>query len=200
MILVTAMTGTNAVDSTAEMQAYYAAEAGVAQTLRILKGNEPSNPSGTAASFRNIVSDRTKWQALSGNKVNVDASSAFTVASIVDPDDLYDGFIRDGNQYYNPLRLRVQVIGYGPKNSMKRMEFIVNRFTAKLAVNSTITLPNASGNPINFNIGDSNVTAYSGLTHREIQPRRLPPSVSPALILPMPRTLLMAVNPTEPGV
>jgi len=162
LILVTAMTGTNAVDATAEMQAYYAAEAGLAQTLKVLKGNEWSNPIGTAASFRNIVSDRTKWQALSGNKINVDASSTFAVTAIDDPDDL-DGSIRAGNALYKPSRLRVRVSGYGPKNSLKRMEFIVNRFTTNFAVNSTITLPNGTGNPINFNIGDSNVTAYSGL-------------------------------------
>ena len=162
LILVTAVTGTNAVDATAEMQAYYAAEAGIARTLKVLKGNEPSNPTGTQASFRNVVDDRSKWAVLSGNKINVDNSATFAVMSIVDPDDV-DGSIRAANQYYKPSRLKIQVAGYGPKNSTKRMEFVVNRYTTNFAVNSTITLPNGSGNQINFNIGDSNVTAYSGL-------------------------------------
>jgi hypothetical protein len=130
--------------------------------MKVLKGNEPSNPTGTQASFRNVVSDPTKWQVLSGNKIQVNSSAQFAVTSIVDPDDV-DGSIRAGNQYYKPSRLKIQVSGFGPKNSTKRMEFLVNRFTTNFAVNSTITLPNDSGSPINFNIGDSNVTAYSGL-------------------------------------
>jgi hypothetical protein len=162
LILITAVTGTNAVDATAEMQAYYAAEAGIARTMKVLKGNEPSNPTGTPASFRNVVEDRSRWTVLSGNKIQVDATATFEVTSIVDPDDV-DGSLRAANQYYKPYRLKIQVSGYGTKNSTKRMEFIVNRLTTNFAVNSTITIPNASGSPINFNIGDSNVTAYSGL-------------------------------------
>ena len=161
LILVTAVTGSNAVDQTAEMQAYYAAEAGVARTLNVMRGNEASNPAGTTASFRNIVSDRTKWTVLSGTPVTVSGSNSFTVDSITDPDDV-DGAIRTGNAYYQPSRLKVQISGYGPKSSEKQMEFVINRLTTNFAVNATITLPNTSGNPINFNIGDSNVTNYSG--------------------------------------
>jgi len=39
LILTTTMTGITARDSTAEMQAYYAAESGVARTLEVLRGN-----------------------------------------------------------------------------------------------------------------------------------------------------------------
>src|ERR1044072_730813 len=87
LILVTAVTGANAVDQTAEMQAYYSAEAGVARTLNVLRGNETSNPAGTTASFRNIVSDRTRWTVLAGNQVTISGSNAFSVDSITDPDD-----------------------------------------------------------------------------------------------------------------
>src|SRR5690349_15217907 len=162
LLLVTSITGTNAADSTAEVQAYYAAEAGVAQTLKVMRGNEASNPAGTTASFRNIVTDRTKWSTLSGNRVTVSGSNAFSVDSITDPDDV-DGSVRTANAAYKPSRLKVQVTGYGPKSSKKKMEFVINRLTTNFAVNSTITLPNTSGNAINFNIGNSNVTSYSGV-------------------------------------
>lgn len=164
LILVTATTGTNAIDSTAELQAYYAAEAGVARTLNVLRGNSASNPAGTAASFRNVVSSPTLWTSTSGSVVNVaaDGSSTFRVTSIVDPDDL-DGSIRAANPLYKPTRLRIQVSGFGPKNARKKMEVVVNRFTTNYAVTSTVTLPNQSGTPINFNLGGSNVTAYSGV-------------------------------------
>ena len=47
LILVTTMAGITARDSTAEMQAYYAAEAGIARNLEVLRGNLDSNPTGT---------------------------------------------------------------------------------------------------------------------------------------------------------
>ena len=61
LILTATMTGTTARDSTAEMQAYYAAEAGVARTLEVLRGNVQSNPAGTRASFRNILCTPNLW-------------------------------------------------------------------------------------------------------------------------------------------
>jgi hypothetical protein len=165
LILTTALTGTTAVASTSEIQAYYAAEAGVARSLNVLRGNENSNPAGTRASFLNVVSTPGNWTTTSGNSVNVaaDGSSSFRVTSILDPDD-QDGSLRNAvGSTYKPTRLRVRVAGFGPNGAQKNMEFVVNRFTINYPVNSTITLPNQSGNPMNFNLGGSNVTAYSGV-------------------------------------
>src|SRR5688572_33475647 len=61
LILTATMTGTTARDSTAEMQAYYAAEAGVARTLEVLRGNAKSNPVGTKATFKNVLCTPTLW-------------------------------------------------------------------------------------------------------------------------------------------
>src|ERR1044072_76725 len=85
--LTSTMTGIPAPDSTAEMQAYYAAEAGIARTLEVVRGNVSSNPAGTRASFKNIVCTRTLWTATSGASVNVaaDGSTSFRVTSVVDP-------------------------------------------------------------------------------------------------------------------
>ena len=79
LILTTTMTGITAGDSIAEGQAYYAAEAGVARTLEVLKGNVQSNPSGTRASFKNVVCTKTLWPATSGNVVAIspDGSTKF---------------------------------------------------------------------------------------------------------------------------
>ena len=164
LILTSAMTGTNAVDSTAELQAYYAAEAGVAQTINVLRGNVPSNPAGTTATFRNLVSTPSLWTPISGATVNVTAngSSSFRVTSVSDPDD-QNGSIRNNDPLYKPSRLRIQIAGFGPRHSRKNMEVIVNRYTANYAVTATITIPNTSGTPINFALGSSNPTSYSGL-------------------------------------
>ncbi len=55
LLLTTASTGVNTFDASAELQAYYAAEAGVQETLNVLRGHvlpNPlfvANPAGTVA-------------------------------------------------------------------------------------------------------------------------------------------------------
>jgi hypothetical protein len=63
---------------------------------------------------------------------------------------------------YKPTRLRIQVTGVGRNNALKNMEMVVNRYTLSYPVNATVTMPNGSGNPINFDLGGSNVTSASG--------------------------------------
>ena len=95
LILTTTMAGITARDSTAEMQAYYAAEAGIARTLEVLRGNLDSNPTGTRASFHNVLCTPSLWTSTAGAAVNVatDGSSKFQTISIFDPD----------NKVYSPL-------------------------------------------------------------------------------------------------
>lgn len=167
LILTSTMTGITARDSTAEMQAYYAAEAGVAKTLEILRGNVESNPSGTKASFRNVVCSPNLWTTTAGGYVNVtaDGGTRFQVTSIIDPDNQNSAamcaIVPQAN--YRPERLRIRVTGLGPRDSRKNMEVVVNRYTLEYDVKATVTLPNGSGTPISFNLGGSNVTSTSGV-------------------------------------
>src|SRR4051794_1760205 len=89
LILTSTMTGITARDSTAEMQAYYGAEAGIAKTLEVLRGNVDSSPSGTKASFHNVLCSPALWTTTAGGAASVaaDGSSRFQVTSIFDPDD-----------------------------------------------------------------------------------------------------------------
>ena len=167
LILTSTMTGITARDSTAEMQAYYAAEAGVARVLEVLRGNVQSSPSGTRASFRNVVCSPTLWTTTAGGNVNVsaDGSSRFQVTSILDPDNQDSvamcAIVPATN--YKPERLRIRITGLGPRDSRKNMEVVVNRYTLEYDVQATVTMPNGSGTPISFNLGGSNVTSTSGL-------------------------------------
>jgi len=170
LILTSTMTGITARDSTAEMQAYYAAEAGIAKTLEVLRGNVESSPSGTRASFRNVVCSPALWTTTAtttGGYVNVtsDGSTKFQVTSILDPDnqDSATACASVPATNYKPERLRIRVTGVGPRGSRKNMEVVVNRYTLEYDVKATVTLPNGSGNPINFNLGGSNVTSTSGV-------------------------------------
>ena len=163
LILTTTMTGITARDSTAEMQAYYAAEAGLARTLEVIRGNVESNPAGTRATFHNVVCTPALWTATSGNAVNVaaDGSTRFQVMLIMDPDN-QDSVTMCADASYRPDRLAIRVLGLGPNTSRKTMEMVVNRYTIQYAVNATVTLPNGSADQIGFNLGGSNVTSTSG--------------------------------------
>ena len=174
LILTATMTGLTARDSTAEMQAYYAAEAGIARTLEVLRGNVASNPAGTRASFRNVVCTPKLWATMSGAVVNVaaDGSSRFQLTSIQDPDNQVTAILDPANPgtppicadaTYKPDRLRIRVAGRGPRNSRKNMEIVVNRYTLEYPVPSTLTMQNESGDPITFAPGGSNVTTISGV-------------------------------------
>ena len=168
LILTATMTSITARDSTAEMQAYYAAEAGVARTLEVLRGNLESDPAGTKATFRNVVCNRELWDTINGDliDVTVDQSAKFRVMSIMDPDNQNSDAMcnpPDPDFVYRPSRLRIQVLGMGPGNSQKNMEIIVNRYTLDYPVNAVITAQNESGTPMAFALGDSNPTTLSGV-------------------------------------
>src|SRR4026207_359016 len=127
LILTSTMTGITARDSTAEMQAYYAAEAGVAKTLEVLRGNVESSPSGTRASFRNVVCSPALWAttATSTNngyiKVTSDGSPRFKIPSILDLDQQNSASWCTDPAFanYKPERLRIRVTGFGPRDSRK---------------------------------------------------------------------------------
>ena len=174
LILTTTMTGITARDSTAEMQAYYAAEAGIARSLEVLRGNVQASDTTTRATFRNVLCSRSLWPTLNNTAVNVsaDATTRFQVVTIIDPDHTESTDPTSTDQVnncvtaaYKPDRLRVRVIGLGPNNSRKNMEIVINRYTLQYDVNAVVTLPNESGTPISFALGGSNVTSTSGVDH-----------------------------------
>lgn len=172
LVLTSTMTGITARDSTAEMQAYYAAESGISKVLEVLRGNVNSNPAGTKASFHNVVCSPALWTTTAGAAANVttDGSSRFQVTSIFDPENQVSWALAPNENTatkcalatYKPLRLRVRVSGFGPRDSKKNMEVVIDRYTLEYDVNATVTLPNGSGTPIGFNLGGSNVTTTTG--------------------------------------
>src|SRR6266498_4471175 len=110
LILTTSMSGTNAISASDEMQAYYAAEAGLQAGLNVLRGNVAPHPNdGTLMNFKNAVSAVTannpttgptlsKWLVYdyptwTPNRVSLSPPPysdvngiAYSIASINDPD------------------------------------------------------------------------------------------------------------------
>jgi hypothetical protein len=168
------MTGITARDSTAEMQAYYAAEAGIARSLEVLRGNVQATDTTTRATFRNVLCSKSLWPTMNNTSVNVsaDATTRFQVVTVIDPDHTDSTNPLSTDQVnncvtaaYKPDRLRVRVLGLGPNNSRKNMEIVIHRYTVQYDVNAVVTLPNESGTPIAFALGGSNVTSTSGVDY-----------------------------------
>lgn len=187
LILTTGMSATTAIDSTAEMQAYYGAEAGLQEALNILRGNITPHdvPIGTKITFRNAVTNSTS------NASNDPAGAPplrlsawlqydYTPAGIayadrvkVNPTDgtyspltgiafSLEVLDPDNTPVANgdPTRLIIRSTGYGPKGAQKRFEMVVNRDQINFAPPASITL--VGGAPMVLNMGTSNASGYTG--------------------------------------
>ena len=168
LILTTNIAQGLAIDSTAELQAYYSAEAGVNATLNILRGNVPSNPEGTRATFRNVADNPTltNWVTYGASgatvygvsvvEVSASPGMGFTV-DVTDPDATEAG--------KQPKRLLIHATGYGPRGSKKQMEVMVSRYIFDFSPNSVVLMIGADdgATPIApFAIGESEAKEYSG--------------------------------------
>ena len=173
LLLTANAVNTTAIDSTAEIQAYYAAEGGLNMALNVLRGNSAS---ATAPTFRNVVDSGKMDQWFdykdTGTKELVMVSDSPGLAyeiAVSDPDNTLAP-----NQ---PRRLLLNVTGYGPKGSRKQMEMLVDRHTFDYSPLATIMMRGASDNkstmPSLF-IGESNSKTYSGFDN--VNPTRSIPA------------------------
>jgi hypothetical protein len=172
LIMTTNLAAGLAIDSTSELQAYYAAEAGVNASLNVLRGNIASNPAGTRATFLNAAnSNLGNWlnynSAIDGVNV-VQVSAAPQMGYTVNVTDLDPDVTKPGEQ---PGRLKVQVNGYGPNGSRKQMELVVSRFLFDFTPIATILMRgNDDGaSPMStFEIGESSSKEYSGYNNADL--------------------------------
>ena len=183
LVLVTSLSNRTAIDATAERQAYYSAEAGVQDTLNILRGNvnpQPGMPAGSQITFlaaktaasSNLPGDNSTTARLSGwlnysyvgangdNRVPLTGNYsplnglAYSV-QILDPDANGAGV--------EPSRLLIRVRGFGPKGAEKRMEAIIRRTTFDYTAPAMLMMRGADDcTAMTFDIGDSNAKDYSG--------------------------------------
>lgn len=192
LLLVSSMAMRTAVDSTAEMQAYYAAEAGMQSTLNVLRGNVTPNaslPEGTQIDFRGAVtpsisnapSDTSTAPRLSG-WLNYDYTP--TGDTIPDRITLSSGYTPTTGLAYSvavsdpdntpiasgePKRLLLRVVGYGPKGAIKKMELLIKRTNFDYSPPAMLMMRGADDcsamtftSDMTFTIGNSNAKDYSG--------------------------------------
>ncbi len=189
LLLTTSLASRTAIDSTSEMQAYYSAEAGLQRTLAVLRGQ--IGPAGAMAAgsridFRkavtpaasNLPSDTTNLARLSGwlnysytpagasNPDRVTLTTSYAPATgmafslvVSDPDSTPN---IDGE----PIRLLIQITGFGPKGAVKQMELVVNRSNIDFSPPATILIRSSDdGTPVDFTLGNSAAKEYSGHDH-----------------------------------
>jgi hypothetical protein len=189
VILTTGMSATTSVESSAEMQAYYGAEAGLEASLNVLRGNVAPRaglPLGTRIGFRNAVQlDRSNlptdtsavarlsgWLPYdaSGRVVPAGTNFAYNV-TVVDPDD-WDGAKMAADANYSPTRLLVRANGFGPRNATKRMEMAVTRVILNFKTVAALAMRSADDNvsTMTFTLGSSNAKVYSGHDYSGTQP------------------------------
>lgn len=186
LILTTSTSTTTSIDATAEMQAYYGAEAGLQQALNVLRGNvDPHDiAAGTKITFRNAMTpDKTNASTdppgaplrLSGwlQYNYTSAGSAFPDRVKVSPTDgtyspltgiAFRVLVSDPDATDpgsgDPPRLVIKSIGYGPKGSMKQLEMVVHRNYFSFTPPAPLTV--AGGTSMTFNMGNSNASGYTG--------------------------------------
>jgi hypothetical protein len=177
LLLTTAMSSNNAYDSTAEMQAYYAAESGMQTALIVLRNVTPkvsladavtpskSNTAGDAATAAGIAR-LSKWLPYGSTAVNSRATvgnSAYTVL-ITDPDN---------TSPVKPTRLVIKVTGYGPRGAVKVLTSIVAAGVFSFKAPATIAIRGADDGTVLrpcsdsqgqgcLGLGDSNKKVYTG--------------------------------------
>jgi hypothetical protein len=189
LILVSTISLRTAVDSTAEMQAYYGAEGGLQATLNVLRGNvAPVNgmPADSKINFRKAVtlsasnypSDSSTSAHLSGwlnynyTPPGSDVADRVSLTPSYSPQNgiAFSVVVTDPDntpeENGEPTRLRLQVTGYGPKGAIKKLELAVKRTNFDYDPVATIMMRSSEdGTPQTFTSGDSAAKDYSGHDH-----------------------------------
>lgn len=172
-LLATAgMTASNAVDATAETQAYYAADAGIQAALTIIRRNR-AGKTGLAANFHNFAcgtaatcvndgDNLSEWLTYTNGRVTLSANGDFSyVVKVSDP-----GLTPAANvlNTYTPRFLTIEAAGYGPRGAAKKMKLLVDRNYFDFTPKSTLLMRGAAdcSNMPTFEIGQSNAKEYNG--------------------------------------
>jgi hypothetical protein len=180
LLLTTGISATNAVDATAEAQAYYAAEAGLHSALSVLRGNVPARdgmnlPAGLKmkANFRaalvrstsndpNDTAERARLSAWlpynatsAAGRVSLDPGNANSKLSfdITVSDKSANPKDPSTDPDYAPDRLLITSTGYGPKGAVKKMEILLTAGAFDFDPPGAVTgLPDAKGQDMQFTI------------------------------------------------
>ena len=157
LIVTSSMSVANVIDSTAEVQAYYAAEAGLQASLNALRRDVGATPQAT---FR-TAADSVNMNAWIGYNGNVGGTQVRTLGNVA-----YNVQVAsDGTPApLLPNSITIRSIGFGPRGARKELEMVLSRNAFAFDAPATITLPGADDcAPMNFSTGNSAAKTYTGI-------------------------------------
>ncbi|PYS97617.1 MAG: hypothetical protein DMF65_11525 [Acidobacteria bacterium] len=177
LVVTTGMTATNAVDATAEAQAYYSAEAGMQTVLSVLRRNVASNPAGTEPTFRNVICANADPCNNSGNmSLWLPRDKGVVTVSTI-PKMAYDVTVRDaayaaGVQLpaapYEPRYLIVTSVGYGPKGARKILQAKLDAYPFDFSAHAAVAIRSNDLDLVpmlKLDLGASDPHAWNGNDH-----------------------------------
>ncbi|MFL6254925.1 MAG: hypothetical protein ACJ74T_07870 [Pyrinomonadaceae bacterium] len=178
LIATAGMTVSNAMDSTAEVQAYYAADAGLQAALTVVRRNRAGTGGlaanfhtfacGTAAACTNDGDNLSQWLPYGANgRVVLSASPDLSYSVMVtDPSRPTDPANPAANLVaaYIPRYLHVRSTGYGPQGAVKVMEMMVDDFSFDFTARAAVALHSHDTDTagMSFSIGNSAPHLWNG--------------------------------------
>jgi Flp pilus assembly protein TadG len=176
LIASAGMTVSNAVDATAEAQAYHAADAGLQAALTVARRNRavrtgvPATPAnfhtfacGTTAACVNDGNDLSQWLTYVSGRVVLSASPALSyTVRVTDPSRPATANLPAN---YHPRYLHVRVVGYGPQGAVKVMEMMLDDFPFDFTARAAIAIRSNDTDNVGMNaftLGSSNPHEWTG--------------------------------------
>jgi hypothetical protein len=160
LVVTTEIASTTAIDSTTEVQAYYAAEAGIESALAVLRKNV-TNAAGNTATFRTAANNPSlsSWLTYTNGFVNFNSTACSQCGyslNIIDPDNTAAAA--------TPDRLLIVSTGRGPYGASKVLQMLVKRLPFDFPVSAPIVIRGSdNGTPMfTFDLGNSNPRRYTG--------------------------------------
>jgi type II secretory pathway pseudopilin PulG len=175
LVATAGMSASNAVDATAEAQAYYAADAGLQAALSVMRRNR-AGTGGLAANFHNFAcgsasactnngDDLSSWLTYDGTTGRVTLDSALQLSYSVTVTDPSKADTANLAADYTPQYLLVRSVGRGPKGATKVLEMMVDDFAFAFTVRAAVAIRSDDDDPDGmptFAIGNSNPHLWNG--------------------------------------
>lgn len=174
LVATAGMSASNAVDATAEAQAYYAADSGLQAALTVVRRNRAAS-SGLSPTFHNLACGSAAACANDGDSLSAwlpYASNGWVTLSTT-PALAYKVTVTDPSKTaaqtlaadYTPRYLLIQSVGRGPKGATKVLEMMVDDFPFEFTARAAIAIrSNTNDNtPMTaFTLGSSNPHEWTG--------------------------------------
>ncbi|MDT5157530.1 MAG: hypothetical protein QOH51_1887 [Acidobacteriota bacterium] len=173
LILTTGLGASNAVDSSAEAQAYYAAESGLQTALSVVRRNV-TTAGAPAVSFRSLVCETanpctnagnnlSSWLTYTNNAVQLSSSPSLSFTLSVSDASKNSGDILVAG--YGPRFLLVRSVGHGPKGATKALEMMLDDYAFDFKAQAAITIRSNDVDTTGmsaFSLGNSNPHTWTG--------------------------------------